>query len=473
MSENVILKLNDSDSKKDPDQEFQMLEKLGEGSYGSVWKAVHKQTGAVVAVKKVGIDNDLEDLLKEIDFMESCCDSPFIVKYYGKYFKDDELWIVMEFCGAGSVCDIMKICDKTLTEDQIAVICRDVLEGLKYLHGKRKVHRDIKAGNILLNGKGAAKLADFGVSGQLSDTMAKRRTVIGTPFWMAPEVIQEVGYDEKADIWSLGITCIEMAESKVPYWNIHPMRAIFMIPSKPPPRLTEPDKWSKNFNDFVAKTLTKSPDQRLSAEALLSHPFITTAKKISILQNLIDQQEQIISKIGRDAALGIDTKEEDSEEEEEDDDQSGTTKRSKTKTISADDCSGTMVVSTLTDYGTTVFNKVDMENGSTDTMKRPSNKNDDTYVPPFLDHIKKQQQAAGTIKRNGTISRRTGSTLRGMDLTRPPPPASNPKYAHLSLDQLKKMVEDIDQQKHTEISAIKEKYATNRRNIKAAIDERK
>lgn len=453
--------LEEGTSRKDPEKDFQMLEKLGEGSYGSVWKAMHRATGTIVAIKRVSIDNDLEDIMKEIDFMKGCR-SPFIVRYFGSYFKDSELWIVMEYCGAGSVCDMMKICDQTLSEDQIAVVCKDVLQGLAYLHGLRKIHRDIKAGNILLNNKGASKLADFGVSGQLSDTMAKRQTVIGTPFWMAPEVIQEVGYDFKADIWSLGITCIEMAESKPPYSNIHPMRAIFMIPSRPPPRLTEPDKWSKEFNDFIVKTLTKSPDQRPGATELLEHPFITKAKTRVILQPLLDQQDQIISRIGRDAALGIEPEDEGDDEEDEDGGD-GTVRRNDVKKAkkrssgsdgsdNENECGTVVITDSESGYGTTVLINSDDEDTGT-IRKSGRSKGSGAYVPPFLDHIKKQQGAEENNKQS-TIT------------------PGNPKYAHLSLDQLKKMVEEIDVQKEKEISTIRDKYATSKRSLMAAIEER-
>jgi serine/threonine protein kinase len=451
--------LEEDTSRKDPEKDFQLLEKLGEGSYGSVWKAIHRATGGIVAIKKVGIDNDLDDIMKEIEFMKGCR-SPYIVRYFGSYFKENELWIVMEYCGAGSVCDMMKICDNTLSEDQIAVVCKDVLNGLAYLHGMLKIHRDIKAGNVLLNNQGASKLADFGVSGQLSDTLAKRQTVIGTPFWMAPEVIQEVGYDLKADIWSLGITCIEMAESKPPYSNIHPMRAIFMIPSRPPPRLQEPDKWSKDFNDFIVKMLTKSPDQRPTAQELLEHPFITKAKSRAILQPLIDQQEQIISRIGREAALGIE-EQEDGDDDDDDSSDAGTVRRNDTtkrgkKYAGSDDDSdqdcGTVVItdSDSTGYGTTVLISSDDDTGTIKKSKSKS-KGNSTYVPPFLDHIKKQQPS---------------------EEKQPPKLQGNPKYAHLSLDQLKKMVEEIDVQKEKEIATIREKYATHKRSLMNAIDER-
>lgn len=268
-----LKKLSEESLTRQPEEVFDIICKLGEGSYGSVYKALHKESGQVLAIKQVPVDTDLQEIIKEISIMQQC-DSPYVVKYYGSYFKNTDLWIVMEYCGAGSVSDIMRLRKKTLSEDEIATILSDTLKGLEYLHLRRKIHRDIKAGNILLNSEGHAKLADFGVAGQLTDTMAKRNTVIGTPFWMAPEVIQEIGYDCVADIWSLGITALEMAEGKPPYGDIHPMRAIFMIPTKPPPSFRKPDQWSSEFIDFVSVCLVKNPEERATASDLLQHVFI-------------------------------------------------------------------------------------------------------------------------------------------------------------------------------------------------------
>ncbi|XP_053937259.1 serine/threonine-protein kinase 4 isoform X5 [Cuculus canorus] len=303
-----LKKLDEDSLTKQPEEVFDVLEKLGEGSYGSVFKAIHKETGQVVAIKQVPVESDLQEIIKEISIMQQC-DSPHVVKYYGSYFKNTDLWIVMEYCGAGSVSDIIRLRNKTLTEEEIATIVQSTLKGLEYLHFMRKIHRDIKAGNILLNTEGHAKLADFGVAGQLTDTMAKRNTVIGTPFWMAPEVIQEIGYNCVADIWSLGITAIEMAEGKPPYADIHPMRAIFMIPTNPPPTFRKPELWSDKFMDFVKQCLVKSPEQRATATQLLqvclflwecklqsrlaAHPFVKSAKGVSILRDLINEAMDI------------------------------------------------------------------------------------------------------------------------------------------------------------------------------------
>ncbi|GMT02807.1 hypothetical protein PENTCL1PPCAC_24981, partial [Pristionchus entomophagus] len=283
-------KLCSDDLQKQPEDVFDIVSKLGEGSYGAVHKAIHKATGHTLAVKKVPVDTDLQEILKEISIMQQC-DSKYVVKYYGSYFKNSDLWIVMEYCGAGSISDIMRLRRKTLTEAEISAVLRDTLKGLRYLHLLKKIHRDIKAGNILLNTQGHAKLADFGVAGQLTDTLAKRNTVIGTPFWMAPEVIEEIGYDTKADIWSLGITAIEMAEGRPPYADIHPMRAIFMIPTKPPPTFKKPEEWSEPFQRFIRACLVKEPDSRKSAADLLQEDFIKTAADPTLLQDMMRDAE--------------------------------------------------------------------------------------------------------------------------------------------------------------------------------------
>uniref|UniRef100_A0A7E4VY51 Serine/threonine-protein kinase cst-1 n=1 Tax=Panagrellus redivivus TaxID=6233 RepID=A0A7E4VY51_PANRE len=285
-------KLADTELKKNPEDVFQIVSKLGEGSYGSVHKAIHQKTKQVLAIKKVPLDTDLQEIIKEITIMQQC-DSSFVVKYYGSYFENSDLWIVMEYCGAGSVSDIMRLRRQTLNELEMGPIIRDTLMGLDYLHSLKKIHRDIKAGNILLNVQGHAKLADFGVAGQLTDTIVKRNTVIGTPFWISPEVIQEIGYDTKADIWSLGITAIEMAEGRPPHADMHPMRAIFIIPTEAPPALKQPDKWSNELNDFVAHCLVKKPEERTAAAELLKHDFIRHAEGPDVVKRMIEHAQQV------------------------------------------------------------------------------------------------------------------------------------------------------------------------------------
>ena len=182
--------LSDDNLNKSIDEIFELSSRIGKGSYGCVYKALHRESRVPMAIKKIRLESDLMEILREIAHMQQCANSVHIVKYYGSYVKDADLWIVMEYCGAGSVLDIMRRIGKTLLENEIAAIVCDTLRGLEYLHLRKKIHRDIKSGNILLDLEGRAKLADFGVAGQLSDTMCKRNTVIGTPFWMAPEIVQ-------------------------------------------------------------------------------------------------------------------------------------------------------------------------------------------------------------------------------------------------------------------------------------------
>eukprot|EP00835_Amoeboradix_gromovi_P000354 NODE_12_length_45166_cov_0.552511.p9 type:complete len:368 gc:universal NODE_12_length_45166_cov_0.552511:39582-40685(+) len=280
---------------------YAIIEEIGSGSYGTVFKAVDNENGTLVALKQVTMED--ESIMKEIEFMKSC-NNEYIIGLDNYYTEDDVLYIAMEFCPAGSIADVMKYTEKTLVEKQLQSVLRDALHGLNYLHKRLAIHRDIKAGNLLLNRQGRVKLGDFGVSANLSDAVRKRNTVIGTPYWMAPEIIQEIGYNTSADIWSLGITAIECADGKPPYHHIHPMRAIFMIPNKPSPTVSEPSKWSTICNSFISQCLNKSPDTRPTAETLLKHEFIQSAPDSSILLELVQLSLELKSKKKSDLEKG-------------------------------------------------------------------------------------------------------------------------------------------------------------------------
>jgi len=267
-------------------ERFELGPRIGRGSAGDVHTARDKLTDDVVAVKLVDLEeaeDEVEDIQREISYLMQCS-SPFVTKYLGCWLDpgSTRLAIAMEYMAGGSVADLIsEAFGGPLPESACAVVCRDLLYALDYLHGEGKIHRDVKCANVLLTAAGEIRLADFGVAGTLTQTLGgnKRRTFTGTPFWMAPEVIQaheSDGYNSKCDIWSLGITAMEAANGTPPYSDLHPMRVLFFIPKNPPPRL-EGASFSAEFKEFCASCLQKDPDRRPRAAQLVNHRFIADA----------------------------------------------------------------------------------------------------------------------------------------------------------------------------------------------------
>ncbi|XP_036193741.1 serine/threonine-protein kinase 3 isoform X4 [Myotis myotis] len=429
-----LKKLSEDSLTKQPEEVFDVLEKLGEGSYGSVFKAIHKESGQVVAIKQVPVESDLQEIIKEISIMQQC-DSPYVVKYYGSYFKNTDLWIVMEYCGAGSVSDIIRLRNKTLTEDEIATILKSTLKGLEYLHFMRKIHRDIKAGNILLNTEGHAKLADFGVAGQLTDTMAKRNTVIGTPFWMAPEVIQEIGYNCVADIWSLGITSIEMAEGKPPYADIHPMR----------------------------------------------HPFIKNAKPVSILRDLIAEAMEIKAKRHEEQQRELEEEEENSDEDELD---SHTMVKTSSESVGTMRATSTMSEGAQTmiehnstmlesDLGTMVINSEDEEEED-GTMKRNAT-SPQVQRPSFMDYFDKQDFKNKSHENCNQNMHEPFPMSKNVfpDNWKVPQDGDFDFLKNLSLEELQTRLKALDPMMEREIEELRQRYTAKRQPILDAMDAKK
>ncbi|XP_051006852.1 myosin-IIIa [Acomys russatus] len=277
------------DNFPDPSDTWEIIETIGKGTYGKVFKVLNKKNGQKAAVKILDPIHDIdEEIEAEYNILRTLSDHPNVVRFYGVYFKKDKtngdkLWLVLELCSGGSVTDLAKGFLKRgerMSEPIIAYILHEALMGLQHLHSNKTIHRDVKGNNILLTTEGGVKLVDFGVSAQLSSTRHRLNTSVGTPFWMAPEVIAceqqlDTTYDARCDTWSLGITAIELGDGDPPLAELHPMRALFKIPRNPPSKLRQPELWSAEFNDFISKCLTKDYEKRPTVSDLLKHKFIT------------------------------------------------------------------------------------------------------------------------------------------------------------------------------------------------------
>uniref|UniRef100_W5N230 non-specific serine/threonine protein kinase n=1 Tax=Lepisosteus oculatus TaxID=7918 RepID=W5N230_LEPOC len=276
-----------------PEEVWEIVGELGDGAFGKVYKAQNKQTGILAAAKVIDTksEEELEDYMVEIDILASC-DHAYIVKLLDAFYYENKLWILIEFCAGGAVDAVMLELERPLTEPQIRVVCKQTLDALSYLHENKVIHRDLKAGNILLTLDGDIKLADFGVSAKNTKTLQRRDSFIGTPYWMAPEVVmcetsKDRPYDYKADIWSLGVTLIEMAQIEPPNHELNPMRVLLKIAKADPPTLMQPSRWSPEFSDFLRKALDKNVDNRWSTSQLLQHPFVVNVADNRPLRELI------------------------------------------------------------------------------------------------------------------------------------------------------------------------------------------
>jgi len=273
-----------------PATQFEQKEKLGEGAYGKVYKYQQRDSDFTIAIKILRVTEKVEEVMREIEILKVLADDT-IVRYYGSYSQANELWILMDYCEGGSALDLLRSIGRPLGEEEVAAILHFVVRGLQYLHSKDIIHRDIKAGNVLLGTDGKAKLADFGVSSQLEESNGKTASNKGTPLWMAPEVLDgATSYSLKADVWSLGITAIELAEGKPPLMDMHLMRAMMHILTEEPPSLSQPEAWSDPFVEFVGACLQKEPSLRPAPADIINHPFLASvADPTAVVKKLVDE----------------------------------------------------------------------------------------------------------------------------------------------------------------------------------------
>uniref|UniRef100_A0A8C6XXL7 non-specific serine/threonine protein kinase n=1 Tax=Naja naja TaxID=35670 RepID=A0A8C6XXL7_NAJNA len=381
-----------------PEDFWEIIGELGDGAFGKVFKAQNKETKVLAAAKVIDTksEEELEDYMVEIDILASC-DHPNIVKLLDAFYYENNLWVSVCFCSQLYYAFLAEL-ERPLTEPQIRVVCRQTLEALHYLHENKIIHRDLKAGNILFTLDGDIKLADFGVSAKNTRTIQRRDSFIGTPYWMAPEVVmcetsKDRPYDYKADVWSLGVTLIEMAEIEPPHHELNPMRVLLKIAKSEPPSLAQPSKWSADFKDFLKKCLEKNVDARWNITELLQHPFVTVTSNKPIRELIAEAKAEVTEEVE-------DGKDEDEEEESENSLQLPANKRASSDlSIASSEEDKLSQNASMLESVSERLERSSMEETSSNTIEKekismePGRNEDEVFTKNIIEEAKKSENA--------------------------------------------------------------------------------